>query len=89
MTLCSLAPACRIHKKEELRKETEDAPRTRVKQTAGAALCRSLDQTRVRVEKTDPATLTAEERQAALDSFASLREAIENCLNTQAAGGVA
>jgi ParB family chromosome partitioning protein len=75
--------------KEELRKETEDAPRTRVKQTAGAALCRSLDQIRARVEKTDPAALTAEERQTALDSFASLREAIENCLNPQATGGLA
>jgi hypothetical protein len=75
--------------KEELRKETEDAPRTRVKQTAGAALCRSLDKVRARAEKTDPAALSAEERQAALDSFASLREVIDNCLNPKAAGGPA
>jgi len=66
--------------KEELRKETEDAPRTRVKQTAGTALCRVLDTTRDRAEKTDP---------AALDSFASLQEAIENCINPPAAGGMA
>jgi hypothetical protein len=62
-----------------------DPDRMRGKQTAGAALCRSLDQTRARVEKTDPATLTDEARQAALDSFTCLREAIENCPNPQAA----
>jgi hypothetical protein len=43
----------------------------------------------VRVEKIDTAALTAEERQPALDSFASLQEAIENCLNPQAAGCLA
>jgi hypothetical protein len=41
------------------------------------------------VEKTDPAALSDEERQAALDSFASLQEAIENCLNPPVAGGLA
>jgi hypothetical protein len=44
---------------------------------------------RPRVEKTDPAALTDEECQAALDSFNSLREAIENCLNLPTAGGPA
>jgi hypothetical protein len=39
--------------------------------------------------KIDPAALTDEECQAAINSFNRLRKAIENCLNPPAAGGPA
>ncbi|MHB8091108.1 MAG: ParB/RepB/Spo0J family partition protein [Syntrophales bacterium] len=75
--------------REELRKAQGGGTKKRVTLTAGAALCQALDKTRERVEKTDLAALSAEDRQAANDSFNSLREAIDNCLNPSSGGGLA
>jgi ParB family chromosome partitioning protein len=64
--------------KEELQKELAGVTKTRVKLTAAAALCQTLDKSREKLEKTDIADWSEDDIMAANDSINRLREAIDN-----------
>jgi len=72
--------------KEQMLKDQEGARKRGVALSPAAGLCRSLDQARDKVEKTDNANWSEEDRTVVNDSIIALQEALDVYMNPTEAG---
>jgi len=73
--------------KEEMQKDQEGARKRGAALSPAAALCRSLDQARDKVEKTDNTNWSEEDRLIVSNSISSLQNALDVYLNPPEEGG--
>jgi ParB family chromosome partitioning protein len=73
--------------KDELEREAAAKGQKKERLPAAASLCQTMDRSREKLEKTAPADWSEEERQAASDAVAALRDAADAFLTALAEGG--